>query len=139
VQHQLEEAFQRCGVPEEMLMDHGSPWWATYLRWAIHTCPLWLMRQGIRLLGFVFAIRKRKARSSDFTDPCSEHWSEEEFRSKICKPGSTITDGAQSRATTRSAQHENTGKHLEPEAATLRSSSTTMGISVGCKGFESEC
>jgi len=94
VQHQLEEAFQRCGVPEEMLMDHGSPWWG-HLSPLGHThLSLWLMRQGIRLLGFVFAIRKRKARSSDFTDPCSEHWSEEEFRSKICKPGSTITDGS---------------------------------------------
>jgi len=29
VQHQLEEAFQRCGVPDGMLMDHGTPWWNT--------------------------------------------------------------------------------------------------------------
>jgi transposase InsO family protein len=27
VRVQLEEAFQRCGVPEGMLMDHGTPWW----------------------------------------------------------------------------------------------------------------
>jgi len=49
VQHQLEEAFQRCGVPEEMLMDHGSPWWG-HLSPLGHThLSLWLMRQGIRL------------------------------------------------------------------------------------------
>jgi transposase len=30
VQQQLEEAFQRCGVPEAMLMDHGTPWWSTH-------------------------------------------------------------------------------------------------------------
>ena len=29
-QQQLEEAFQRCGVPEAMLMDHGTPWWSTH-------------------------------------------------------------------------------------------------------------
>ena len=29
VREQLESAFQRCGVPEAMLMDHGTPWWNT--------------------------------------------------------------------------------------------------------------
>jgi transposase InsO family protein len=49
VRQQLEEAFQRCGVPEGMLMDHGSPWWG-HLAPSGHTClSLWLMRQGIRL------------------------------------------------------------------------------------------
>lgn len=49
VQHQLEEAFQRCGVPEAMLMDHGSPWWG-HLAPSGHTyLSLWLMRQGICL------------------------------------------------------------------------------------------
>ena len=33
VQQQLEETFQCCGVPEAMLMDHGTPWWSTG-RWA---------------------------------------------------------------------------------------------------------
>jgi transposase InsO family protein len=45
---QLEEAFQRCRVPEAMLMDHGSPWWG-HLAPSGHTrLSLWLMRQGIR-------------------------------------------------------------------------------------------
>jgi transposase InsO family protein len=50
VQRHLEQAFEECGLPEAMLMDHGIPWWqaqsfagATYL-------SLWLMRQGIALL-----------------------------------------------------------------------------------------
>jgi transposase InsO family protein len=49
VQQHLIRAFEECGLPEAMLMDHGIPWWqaqsfagATYL-------SLWLMRQGIRL------------------------------------------------------------------------------------------
>src|SRR4029077_18265133 len=49
VKEQLEEAFQRCGVPEAMLMDHGTPWWnmkaATGWTWL----TVWLMKQGIRL------------------------------------------------------------------------------------------
>jgi hypothetical protein len=27
VREQLEQAFERCGVPDAMLMDHGTPWW----------------------------------------------------------------------------------------------------------------
>ena len=45
----LIEAFERCGMPEEMLMDHGTPWWnmkaATGWTWL----TVWLMKQGIRL------------------------------------------------------------------------------------------
>jgi transposase InsO family protein len=49
VRVQLEEAFQRCGVPEGMLMDHGTPWWSTPSPSGRTHLSLWLMRQGIRL------------------------------------------------------------------------------------------
>ena len=49
VQKRLEEAFERCGVPEAMLMDHGTPWWSTYSLWGGTQLSLWLMRQGIQL------------------------------------------------------------------------------------------
>lgn len=49
VRKELEAAFQRCGVPEAMLMDHGTPWWSTYSLWGGTQLSLWLMRQGIRL------------------------------------------------------------------------------------------
>jgi len=49
VKERLEEAFERCGVPEEMLMDHGTPWWnmksATGWTWL----TVWMMKQGIQL------------------------------------------------------------------------------------------
>lgn len=49
VREQLECAFASCGLPEEMLMDHGVPWWST-LSWQGTTqLSLWLMKQGIRL------------------------------------------------------------------------------------------
>jgi transposase InsO family protein len=49
VREQLEEAFQRCGVPEAMLMDHGTPWWSQKSPSGRTHLSLWLMRQGIRL------------------------------------------------------------------------------------------
>ena len=50
VREQLESAFDRCGVPQAMLMDHGTPWWS----WsgpsaAVTGLALWLMKQGIGL------------------------------------------------------------------------------------------
>jgi len=49
VQERLEEAFGRCGVPEEMLMDHGTPWWNMQAVAGWTWLTVWLMRQGIRL------------------------------------------------------------------------------------------
>ena len=49
VREQLESAFQRCGVPEAMLMDHGIPWWSQQAPSGRTKLSLWLMRQGIRL------------------------------------------------------------------------------------------
>jgi len=49
VREQLESAFQRCGVPAAMLMDHGIPWWSQQAPSGRTKLSLWLMRQGIRL------------------------------------------------------------------------------------------
>ena len=49
VREQLEQAFERCGVPEAMLMDHGTPWWNWQSFSGRTHLSLWMMRQGIRL------------------------------------------------------------------------------------------
>lgn len=49
VRTQLVQAFERCGLPEAMLMDHGVPWWSTQAPSGNTSLALWLMRQGIRL------------------------------------------------------------------------------------------
>lgn len=49
VKVQLEQAFEQCGVPEAMLMDHGTPWWNWQSFSGRTHLSLWLMRQGIRL------------------------------------------------------------------------------------------
>jgi transposase InsO family protein len=49
VKQRLIEAFQRCGMPEEMLMDHGTPWWNMKAAAGWTWLTVWLMRQGIQL------------------------------------------------------------------------------------------
>jgi transposase InsO family protein len=49
VKERLEEAFQRCGVPEEMLMDHGTPWWNMKAATGSTWLTVWMMKQGIQL------------------------------------------------------------------------------------------
>ena len=49
VRAELENAFQQCGVPQGMLMDHGTPWWSTMAPLGATSLSLWLMRQGIGL------------------------------------------------------------------------------------------
>ena len=46
----LVECFERYGVPAAMLMDHGSPWWATGNEAGLSTLSVFLLKQGIRLL-----------------------------------------------------------------------------------------
>jgi transposase InsO family protein len=50
VQATLEQTFQQCGVPEAMLMDHGTPWWNAASPWGLTEVAVWIMRQGVRLL-----------------------------------------------------------------------------------------
>jgi transposase InsO family protein len=49
VRAQLEQAFEECGMPQAMLMDHGTPWWNAAAPSGWTELTVWLMRQGIRL------------------------------------------------------------------------------------------
>ncbi|HJX85509.1 MAG TPA: IS481 family transposase [Candidatus Angelobacter sp.] len=49
VRERLEQAFQDCGVPESMLMDHGTPWWNMKAERGWTWLTVWLMKQGIDL------------------------------------------------------------------------------------------
>jgi transposase InsO family protein len=49
VRAQLEAAFGGCGVPQEMLMDHGTPWWNPAAGGGWTELAIWLMKQGIGL------------------------------------------------------------------------------------------
>ena len=49
VQGCLSTVFQRDGLPEAMLMDHGTPWWNMQSQSGWTWLTVWLMKQGIRL------------------------------------------------------------------------------------------
>lgn len=49
VRNAMQEVFVQAGVPETLLIDHGTPWWngASLTGWTELT--VWIMRQGIRI------------------------------------------------------------------------------------------
>jgi transposase InsO family protein len=49
VQRVLKPHFQRVGVPEEMLMDHGSTWYSNMSQHGLTWLSIWLIKQGIKL------------------------------------------------------------------------------------------
>jgi transposase InsO family protein len=49
VRESLEQTFAECGVPQAMLMDHGTPWWNMKAAQGWTWLTVWLMKQGIRL------------------------------------------------------------------------------------------
>jgi len=46
----LVQAFERYGVPQAMLMDHGVPWWSTTNGHGLTTVSVQLIKQGIYLI-----------------------------------------------------------------------------------------
>jgi transposase InsO family protein len=49
VREHLERAFGVAGVPDAMLMDHGTPWWGRMAPQGLTRLALWMMKQGIEL------------------------------------------------------------------------------------------
>jgi transposase InsO family protein len=49
VRQTLEETFQAHGLPETLLVDHGTPWWNGASLWGWTELTVWIMRQGIRI------------------------------------------------------------------------------------------
>jgi len=48
VRERLEDVFCSSGLPEAMLMDHGTPWWSARASRGWTQLSIWLMKQGIR-------------------------------------------------------------------------------------------
>jgi transposase InsO family protein len=49
VREVLQATFQECGLPEQMLMDHGCPWWSGQAERGWTRLTVWLMKQDIEL------------------------------------------------------------------------------------------
>lgn len=45
----LQEAFEQYGLPEQMLLDHGKPWYDAVNAWGWTELTVWILRQGVRL------------------------------------------------------------------------------------------
>lgn len=46
----LPRIFADHGVPEAMLLDHGTPWWNARSAWGLTRVSLWLMKQDIEII-----------------------------------------------------------------------------------------
>jgi transposase InsO family protein len=88
VQETLQATFEVDGLPEGLLMDHGTPWYNGWSPWGWTELSVWIMQQGVRIYlsgvrhpetqgkvermhgSLQRAIRKRKA-------PVSQQWLDE--------------------------------------------------------------
>ena len=43
-------SFETYGVPEAMLLDHGTPWWSTTNSFGLTRLSVWLIKQGVTLI-----------------------------------------------------------------------------------------
>ena len=50
VRERLESAFMACGLPDAMLMDHGTPWWNNQAAGGWTRLSVWLMQQGVKVI-----------------------------------------------------------------------------------------
>src|ERR1051326_5406769 len=50
VERRLMETIQQYGVPEAMLMDHGTPWWGSSNEYGLSRLSVNLIEQGVRLI-----------------------------------------------------------------------------------------
>jgi len=74
VREQLESAFSECGVPEAMLMDHGTPWWNANAPTGATWLTVWLMRQASSCSGADTGIRKPRGKWNVFMVSSSTTW-----------------------------------------------------------------
>ena len=50
VQRCFEAVFVRYGVPRQLLLDHGTPWWNSRNGWGLSRLAVFLVQQGIELV-----------------------------------------------------------------------------------------
>lgn len=50
VRDTMRQTFETAGVPDSLLIDHGTPWWNSNSAWGLTELTVWIMQQGVRLL-----------------------------------------------------------------------------------------
>lgn len=77
VQRSLITSFERYGVPESLLLDHGTPWWSPTNGHGLTQLSVWLIRQGIRLHFSAFRHPQTQGKVERFhrtLDETVRHW-----------------------------------------------------------------
>lgn len=46
----LSQVMEKNGVPDAMLVDHGTPWWSATAPWGLTKVSVWLMKQNIEII-----------------------------------------------------------------------------------------
>jgi transposase InsO family protein len=138
VRRQLEEAFQRCGVPDGMLMDHGIPWREQQAPSGYSSLSVWLMRQGIRLHWSGIRHPQTQGKVERFHGSLQRAWR---------RRGIPAPQHLQSWLDEYRWEHNYVRPHealdmqtpecVDPQCQTLRSASTALGISHRRLGPES--
>ena len=86
VREHLQGAFRDGGVPDGMLMDHGTPWWSAQSPQGFTKLSLWLMKQGIALHWGRIRHPQTQGRWSAFMASCSGRCGVGR-RERICRSG----------------------------------------------------
>ena len=50
VRETLEQTFAEKGMPDKLLLDHGTPWWNAASPWGWTELTVWIMRLGVQLI-----------------------------------------------------------------------------------------
>jgi transposase len=130
VREQLEEAFHRCGVPEGMLMDHGTPWWSQKSV-VVADAP----RHPVELEWHSTSTNAREGGALPRIAAARSATAWRATRENASLAG-CLPLGAQPCAPARSAGHPDAGHALAAQHPALRSASAALGVSLRRLGFE---
>lgn len=50
VQATMRDTFENCGLPDNLLIDHGTPWYNSGTVWGWTELTVWILGQGIRVI-----------------------------------------------------------------------------------------
>ena len=134
VREQLETAFLRCGVPEQMLMDHGVPWWSARSSGGMTELSLWLMRQGVEL----HWSRVRHPQTQGKVERFHGELQRALARRRVLVPDVQAWLDEFRWEHNHVRPHDALGmeRPLAAERAALRSAATALGVSHGSQGAE---
>jgi transposase InsO family protein len=137
VREQLETAFYSCGVPEAMLMDHGTPWWSQQAPSGRTKLSLWLMRQGIRLCWSGIRHTQTPGKVERFHGSLQRALNRRGFPGRHLQAWLDAYRWEHNHVRPHEALHEDSRQCVVSEPSALRCATIALGISLGSLGAKS--